>query len=342
MSYFFYLSERKQAVRINNNYSSLRKIISGVPQGSILGPIFFNVFMNDMFCFMNNASLHNYADDNTISAYSNTLSELVKILENESEIAINWLRINKMIVNPAKFQAMIVSKGKQNFQDIKLEVNNQKIKVEENIKLLGVTIDHKLKFDNHIKQLVGTAAKQLNALFRLNNYIGTKEKEALINSFIYSNFDYCPLVWHFTSAKSLEKIENIQKRALRFMYNDYQNSYEYLLIKAEKSTMTVRRLRFLCIEIFKTINDLNPPYMKTIFKLAENKTKPVRSQYKWNLEIPRVNKVTFGNKSLRSLGPKIWNNLPSHLKSSNNLNTFKHLIKKWDGISCHCNVCSSL
>ena len=84
-----------------------------------------------------------------------------------------------------------------------------------------------------------------------------------------SNFSYCPLVWMFSTAASLKKIENLQKRALRFLYNNYQLTYEELLDKANSLTMNVKRLRFLCVEIYKTINNLNPSFMKHIFELRE-------------------------------------------------------------------------
>ena len=82
-----------------------------------------------------------------------------------------------------------------------------------------------------------------------------------------SNFSYCPLVWMFSYASSLKKIENLQKRALRFLYNNYQLSYEELLDKANSSTMNVKILRILCVEIYKTINNLNPSFMEQIFEL---------------------------------------------------------------------------
>ena len=78
-----------------------------------------------------------------------------------------------------------------------------------------------------------------------------------------SNFNYCPLVWMFPNATSLKKIENLQKRALRLLHNNYQLSYEKLLDKANSSTMNVKRLRFLYVEIYKTINNLNPSFMKS-------------------------------------------------------------------------------
>ena len=112
-----------------------------------------------------------------------------------------------------------------------------------------------------------------------------------------SNFNYCPLVWMFSIATSLKKIENLQKRALRFLYNNYQLTYEELLDKANSSTMNVKRLRFLCVEIYKTINNLNPSFMKQIFELRET-NRNVREKYQLNLNIPNYDQVTFGKKSL--------------------------------------------
>ena len=100
------------------------------------------------------------------------------------------------------------------------------------------------------------------------------------------NFDYCPLVWMFSNATSLlKKIENLQKTALRSLYNNYQLTYEEMLDKANSSTMNVKRLRFLCVEIYKTINNLNPSFIKQIFELRETNIN-VREKYRLNLNIP--------------------------------------------------------
>ena len=113
----------------------------------------------------------------------------------------------------------------------------------------------------------------------------------------------------FSSAKSLNKVGSLQKRALRFLYEDYVSSYEELLQKASKKTMKVKRLRSLCIEIYKSINNINPTYMNEIFKLRKT-SRAVRSNYKLNLDVPTINQVSFGDKSLRYYGPKTWNSLP--------------------------------
>ena len=103
-----------------------------------------------------------------------------------------------------------------------------------------------------------------------------------------SSFNYCPLVWMFANATFLKKIENLQKRALRFLYNNYQLSYEELLDKANSSAMNVKRLHFSGVEIYKTINNLNPSSMKQIFELRET-NRSVREKYRLNLNIPNYN-----------------------------------------------------
>ena len=99
---------------------------------------------------------------------------------------------------------------------------------------------------------------------------GFKEKEVLLNSFLYSNFNYCPLVWHFCSSESLYKIEKIQERVLRLLHSDFASDYAELLKKSGKATMEIKRLRCLAMEVFKTVNDLNPYYMKEIFSKTTN------------------------------------------------------------------------
>ena len=105
-----YLKDRKQNVRINNIFSAFQNILSGVPQGSILGPILFNIFLNDLFLCIKKSDLHNFTDDFTITATCNTLTGLLKTLERESESAVSWFKQNEMIVNADKFQAIILNK----------------------------------------------------------------------------------------------------------------------------------------------------------------------------------------------------------------------------------------
>ena len=105
-----YLSGRKQCVKIGSSFSDWQDIYKGVPQGSILGPVLFNIFINDIFYFINDSSLYNYADDNTLSYVSNDVDTLVSTLEKDSLILIDWFTSNQMKANPDKFQAISIGK----------------------------------------------------------------------------------------------------------------------------------------------------------------------------------------------------------------------------------------
>ena len=117
---------------------------------------------------------------------------------------------------------------------------------------------------------------------------------------------------------------------------DQLSSYGVLLSKSGRYTMHVFRLKFLCIEIFKTLSKLKPSFMQDIFKVKPS-SYLLRESNTLQHYIP--NQVTFSSNSLRSLGPQVWNGLPNDMKSAENLNIFKNMPKKWEGPSCKCSVC---
>ena len=266
ISYVYsYLKNTRQCVQINITYSDLLDIISGVPQGSIVGPILY-IFFNDFFCFILIASAHNYADDNALTSFGKTFKELIKILEHKCEVALTWFRNNKMMVNPNKFQAILMNKSKSTHVKETVNIGNEKIESLSAVTLSGIEIDDKFNFNNHINTICRLAANQLNTLIRLRGFLGIVERKALIQSFVLSNFSYCPLVWMLSSVKSLNRTGNLQKRALRFMLSDYESSYDELLSLSGSCAINVRLKRNLCVEIYKTLNDLNPSFMWKIFE----------------------------------------------------------------------------
>ena len=217
-----------------------------------------------------------------------------------------------------------------------LNVNDLTINSENSVKLLGIEIDNRLSFEKHISTLCNKASNQLNAIGRIQKFMGFKEKEVLLNSFVYSNFNYCPLVWHFCSSKSLYKIEKTQERALRFLQNNFASDYTELSKISGKATIEIKRLRCLALEIFKTVNNLNPYYMKEIFCKTRNLThRPLDVNF-------NQNNTKYGSNSLWSLGPNIWNSLPSEIKKETDYKKIKNYINDWFGLKCKCNMCSFL
>ena len=331
--FYSYLKNRKQCVKINNVFSSLMVLVSGVPQGSILGPVLFNIFINDLVYFIK-TDLGNFADDNSISDSAKTIPDLIKSLENESNNAIEWFRGNDMIVNPEKFQAIIFNRRPKDKNTYTLNFDNKEIQTSPNVVLLGIEIDNNLTFKKHIYELVKKAGGQLNFLSRQRKFLNQDAKRIVIESFVLANFNYCPLVWHFCSCDSMKKLERIQERAFRLLLNDYDSDYDQLLTKVNKPTLEIRRIKFLATEIFKTIHDLNPSYMKEIFELnVRRETGDTR------LVVQSQNSMKYGSYTLRSLGPRIWNKLPSDIRNCNNLSAFRALITAWSGPKCQCTCC---
>ena len=121
---FSYLKNRKQCVRINNTYGNFENIITGVPQGSIVGPLLFDFSINDLFFFIESSSIHNFADDNTLAAWASTISDLINKLESDNNIAIVWFKMNKMTVNLDKFQVIVLNKKRSDLTNTNLRQIN--------------------------------------------------------------------------------------------------------------------------------------------------------------------------------------------------------------------------
>ena len=148
--FYSYLKRRGKRVRIDDILSSLQVLISGVLQCSILGPILFNIFLNDLLEVLKNSDIYNVADGNTISVASKNRDTWIETLKNESESVVNWFRNNNMIVNPDKFQLMLLQKYTKKVIQEKLQINNNEIESENLVTLLGIIIENWLSFDDHI------------------------------------------------------------------------------------------------------------------------------------------------------------------------------------------------
>ena len=215
-------------------------------------------------------------------------------------------------------------------------IQNHNVKCEDSVKLLGVTIDYMLNFDLNISDICKKAAKQINVLSRLSQYLTTETKLLIYKSFVRSNFGYCPIVWHFCSKTNTDKMEKLQYRALRLVYSDFDSSYEELLKRANMNTLTLTRILKIALETFKILKNLSPSY---ILDLVKFKSTNYSFRYQNLAELPRVNTESYGRKSFRNEAAHVWNSLPNELRTTTDFKEFGRLIRTWEGTSCKCSMC---
>ena len=159
----------------------------------------------------------------------------------------------------------------------------------------------------------------------------------LINAFFDSQFSYCPLILMFINRGTNRKINRLQERSLRILYQDDISMFEELLQRDNSVTVHTRNIQRLATEMYKVYNNISLGFISEIFPKS-NTTHNLRSQN--DFVIPKVNTVLWGSETLRILGPKIWNMLPLDIKESQHLESFKSKIKFWSPDNCPCRLCA--
>ena len=318
-------------MRLNSSYSEWNEILSGVPQGSILGPLLFNIYVNDLFLFCENSNIANYADDNSPYASGKIMESVTSKLVTDSEVLLSWVASNGLKANPDKFH-MILSDPNE---EISINVDGNQIKNSSHEKLLGVTIDNKLSFKTHVSNLCKKASQKLHALARIARYMDINQRSNIMNAFIFSQFGYCNLIWMFHNRSLNNKINRIHERSLRIVYSDFSSTFSDLIEKDNSVTIHERNLRTLAIELYKVVNGLSPALLDEVFPIK----KSIRYCSKFPFETSNVHTSNYGIHSLSYMGPKIWSILPLYIKESETLPEFKTKIKKWKPVGCPCRIC---
>ena len=168
--------------------------------------------------------------------------------------------------------------------------------------------------------------------------MGSSKLRVLLRSFVISQFQYCPLVWMFHSRQLNNKINRIHERALRIAHKDYESTFEVLLSRDQSVTVHTKNLQTLMTEIFKTQNNLNPPFMNEVFRQRENIFN-LRNGNQFVL--PRIRTVKFGSETISYRGAQLWQRLPHEIRNVESLLQFKSKIKEWSAEECVCRLCQN-
>ena len=207
-----------------------------------------------------------------------------------------------------------------------ISVHNADIISSKSMKILGIELDSNLNFNDHVKNICIKSAYQINALKRVGKYLTIEGRLEIYKAFVRSNFSYCPLIWLFCGKRNSQKLEKLQERVLRFVYNDNETVYNELLLRANMLSLSMYRLRFLAIEVYKSVSNLNPKFINDMFT-----ERPLKYDLRDSnlVHQPKFKTFKYGYRSFRYYGAKLWNSLPSSLKCEKDIANFKRSLSKW-------------
>ena len=327
-----YLSNRYQSTKIGKRISIYLLVLWGIPQGSILGPILFSIFINDIVSICKDSLPFLFADDGALyidnvdrNSYSNIKSELKRIL--------SWLSINKLCLNGDKTKFMIFDNLKNldtidiiNDNSSTLTIKEEKVRTK---KYLGLIVDHSLKFFDHIDYIKKKVARRIGAMYKSKNLLPLKYRKMFANSLMLPYFDYLDIIWNKTTKSKLIELDILYKKIAKIALNyDMLESSKKVYQDMNWLPLHLRRQLHMSTYMFKIINGSSPEELRGKFVYISGGS---REGEKCNL----YTKKSKSHKQFYYLGTKSWNILPQPLrlaesakKFSNNLKTkFLILIK---------------
>ena len=327
-----YLNLRMQRVKINNILSDCKPVLSGIPQGSVLGPLLFVIFINDMpLDFINNCNSFLYADDAKL--YKHILCDLdSSILNSCCQNLFDWCRKWLMSINVSKCKVLSIAHNKSDIVSYDYgfnipDIGFVKLDHVDSMSDLGVVIDSGLTFSNHIYEKINVAYKMLGIINRNFKYLDKVAFMLLYKSLVRSHMEFAHSVWSPYKKTLIYDIEKVQKRATKMVQGCSNKNYKERLQFLKLPTLLYRRLRGDMIEVFKIINC---HYDSSVTPVLTRNTDARTRGNAFKLKVERchydMRKYSFCNRVIN-----IWNSLPDYVVCSCSLNSFKNnLDKHWE------------
>ncbi len=306
--------------------------ILGSPQGSVLGPLLFLIFINDLPDCLACMACNIYADDTEIHCCAYTTTEVETTLQKDLCNINKWFHDNRLIPNGSKSYSLLTTSNRSRMHDeLNLTIGDAPIAQVNCTKYLGIHPDSMLSWSNQVTLLCHKLAPKVGLLRRLKQIVPSDCLKKIYQSTVQSHIDYCLPVWGFTSDVHIDRVQRLQNRAARIILGNYSGDIRGIDLVRELGWMNVRQRRdyFTLVLVYKALHGLAPAYVNDLFTFSRDiQTYSTRSTCTSQLHIPRVRKQVF-KQSLQFNGPRLWNTLPEMVRSSCSLSVFKHKCKSF-------------
>ena len=322
-----YLSNRHQYVCYNGICSSKCSVKCGVPQGSVLGPLLYLIYVNDIVNVSPDLLPILFADDTNIFLSGNSVNTLVNTMNTELQKLVEWVRVNKLSLNIAKTHYMIfTTKGKNITVNNNVCINNVSLEKVESTKFLGVVIDSKLNWNEHLKYIKGKISRGIGILCKARKLLNITTLVTLYNCFLYPYITYGIEVWGAASDCHIEPLFILQKRAVRIIKSAHYREHTQPLFKELRILRLPEVYEFSVAKaMYKYMKGITPSVMDGMFSINRNIHSHMTRQRN-QLHVP-VSRTTLRKRTFRHRGVEIWNLISEKIDTQCGFSSFKRQLK---------------
>lgn len=326
-----YLSNRTQLIKVGNIKSNTMYVTSGVPQGSILGPLLFLLYINDISFTTSTGNIDLYADDSTLYESDNDIINVQNKLQDNLNVIKSWCLLNNMSIHPLKTKCMIIcTKQKlKHCKELHLTIDGSTIENVTVQKILGVYVDNTLSWNVQINKVCSKVNSKLALLRRIYYFLTDDMKKLFYNAYIMSIFDYCCTIWGKGNKRYINKISKMQGRVAKVILNKPpRTSTTDLLKELHWLSFSDRCNYHTAVLIYKAKNNLAPKYISNLLTFSSNEKYSLRSATHNDIVTPK-HRTNYLKNSFNYTGAHVWNTIPTYIRSLVSINAFKCNYKKY-------------